>query len=161
MIHLPKNAACNLSSRIIKSKHRHISEYRNVILPKNFKAVLGDMGQSDNQERVAELRSLDLPETFNYLLGLRVRTMKMIDGYLMIDDENPVAGKVLVIWRNIREKNNASLGLLMSETLKINPSETDYAAIYINGDTTLENPHKKVLLTEKIFHDLMFDIQGL
>lgn len=44
-------------------------------------------------------------------------------------------------------------------TLGINPADTEYAAIYINGDTTLDDPHKKVLLTEQAFHELMFDVE--
>lgn len=33
--------------------------------------------------------------------------------------------------------------------------------IYINGDTTLDDPHKKILLTEQAFHGLMFDVKEL
>ena len=46
-------------------------------------------------------------------------------------------------------------------TLRINPANTEYAAIYINGDTTLEDPHKKILLTEQAFHGFMFDVKEL
>ena len=109
----------------------------------------------------AEPRTIDLPETFNYLLGLRVRTMQMRDGFLVIEGENPAAETVLVIWRNVTETDNAALEQFVTETLRINPADTEYAAIYINGDTTLDDPHKKILLTEQVFHDLMFDVRGL
>ncbi|MDH4201376.1 MAG: DNA methyltransferase [Phycisphaerae bacterium] len=109
----------------------------------------------------AEPKQIDLPETFNYLLGLRVREVKMRDGFLTIEGENPVGETVLVIWRNVTEKDNAALEQFVTETLRINTADTEYHAIYINGDTTLNDPHKKILLTEEIFHNLMFDIKQL
>jgi adenine-specific DNA-methyltransferase len=109
----------------------------------------------------AEPHPVDLPETFNYLLGLRVRTMQMRDGFLVIEGENPAAETVLVIWRNVHEKDNAALEAFVTGTLRINPADTEYAAIYINGDTTLDDPHKKILLTEQVFHGLMFDVKEL
>jgi adenine-specific DNA-methyltransferase len=109
----------------------------------------------------AEPHPVDLPETFNYLLGLRVRTMQMRDGFLVIEGENPAAETVLVIWRNVHEKDNAALEAFVTGTLRINPADTEYAAIYINGDTTLDDPHKKILLTEQAFHGLMFDVKEL
>ena len=109
----------------------------------------------------AEPRLIDLPETFNYLLGLRVRTTQMRDGFLVIKGENPTAETVLVIWRNVQEKDNAALETFITGTLGINPAETEYAAIYINGDTTLDDPHGKILLTEQVFYELMFDVREL
>lgn len=109
----------------------------------------------------AEPHPVDLPETFNYLLGLRVRTMQMRDGFLVIGGESPAAETVLVIWRNVHEKDNAALEAFVTGTLRINPADTEYAAIYINGDTTLDDPHKKILLTEQVFHELMFDVKEL
>ncbi|MCK4505137.1 MAG: site-specific DNA-methyltransferase [Candidatus Aegiribacteria sp.] len=109
----------------------------------------------------AEPTIIDLPETFNYLLGLRVRTIQMMDGFLVIEGENPAAESVLVIWRNVHEKDNAALEAFVNGTLGIDPADTEYSAIYINGDTTLNDPHKKILLTEQVFHGLMFDVQKL
>lgn len=109
----------------------------------------------------AEPKKIDLPETFNYLLGLRVREVKMRDGFLTIEGENPAGETVLVIWRNVAEKDNAALEQFVTETLRINTADTEYHAIYINGDTTLNDPHKKILLTEEIFHNLMFDVKQL
>lgn len=40
--------------------------------------------------------------------------------------------------------------------LHVNSADTKYAAIYISGDTSLEDPHKKILLIEQVFHELMF-----
>jgi len=115
----------------------------------------------NRQTGEAEPTPIDLPETFNYLLGLRVRSMQMRDGFLVIEGENPAAETVRVIWRNVKEKNNTALEKFVTKTLRINTSDTEYAAIYINGDTTLDDPHKKILLIEKAFHELMFDVEGL
>jgi len=109
----------------------------------------------------AEPKPIDLPETFNYLLGLRVREMMMRDGFLTIEGENPAGETVLVIWRNVQEKDNAALDAFVTGTLRINTADTEYKAIYINGDTTLNDPHKKIMLTEEVFHNLMFDVTAL
>ena len=115
----------------------------------------------NRQTGKAEPKQIDLPETFNYLLGLRVREVKMRDGFLTIEGENPAGETVLIIWRNVAEKDNAALEQFVTETLRINTADTEYHAIYINGDTTLNDPHKKILLTEEIFHNLMFDVKQL
>lgn len=113
----------------------------------------------DTMQSTASL--VDLPETFNYLLGLRVRTMQMKEGTLVIEGENPSGETVLVIWRNVDEMDNKKLKEFVEKKLRINTADTEYAAIYINGDTTLNDPHKKILLTEQVFHDLMFDVEDV
>ena len=40
-------------------------------------------------------------------------------------------------------------------------SDCEYAAIYINGDTMLDDPHKRILLTEQVFGELISDMRGL
>ncbi|GAB6060837.1 hypothetical protein [Desulfonatronum parangueonense] len=49
----------------------------------------------------------------------------------------------------------------LTGTLRIKPADTEYAAIYINGDTTLDDSHNKILLTEQAFLGLMFDVKEL
>ncbi|MEX0718156.1 MAG: DNA methyltransferase [Planctomycetaceae bacterium] len=115
----------------------------------------------DRETGEAEPTPIDLPETFNYLLGLRVRTMRRREGFLVIEGENPAKEMVLVIWRNVEEKDNAALERFVTETLAVDPAETEYAAIYVNGDNTLDDPHHKILLTEQVFHELMFDVRTL
>ena len=80
---------------------------------------------------------------------------------MVIEGENPAGETVLVIWRNVEAMDNAKLNAFVSKTLRINTADTEYAAIYINGDTTLNDPHKKILLTEQVFHDLMFDVEDV
>ena len=115
----------------------------------------------DRESGEAKPTKVDLPETFNYLLGLKVRTMQMKEETLVIEGENPAAETVLVIWRNVESMDNKKLDKFVSKTLRINTADTEYAAIYINGDTTLNDPHKKILLTEQVFHDLMFDVEDV
>ncbi|RLC11682.1 MAG: hypothetical protein DRI57_18590 [Deltaproteobacteria bacterium] len=105
----------------------------------------------------AEPRKIDLPETFNYLLGLFVNKIRKKDDFLTIDGKNPAGESVLVIWRNVKEKDNAALEKFVTKTLQINTADTKYKAIYINGDTTLNDPHNFIMLTEEIFHNLMFE----
>ena len=115
----------------------------------------------DRESGEAKPTKVDLPETFNYLLGLKVRTMQMKEEALVIEGENPAGETVLVIWRNVEAMDNAKLDAFVSKTLRINTADTEYAAIYINGDTTLNDRHKKILLTEQVFHDLMFDVEDV
>ena len=115
----------------------------------------------DRESGEAKPTNVDLPETFNYLLGLQVRTMQMKEETLVIEGENPAAETVLVIWRNVEAMDNEKLETFVSKTLRVNTADTEYAAIYINGDTTLNDPHKKILLTEQVFHDLMFDVEDV
>lgn len=116
----------------------------------------------DRTSAEAVPKVIDLVETFNYLLGLCVREFKVDSGFLTIEAENPAGETVLVIWRKLSGDSdwaitdNAALASFLADNLRVNPADTEYAAIYINGDTTLEDPHKKILLTEQVFHELMF-----
>ncbi len=107
----------------------------------------------------AEPHLTDLPETFNYLIGLRVRKTRMQEGFLVIEGENSEKEPVLILWRNVKEKDNVALETFVKETLQIRMADTHYSAVYINGDTTLDDPNGKIRLTEEIFYTLMFDIE--
>ncbi len=107
----------------------------------------------------SEPRIMDLPETFNYLLGLRVRKTRMQDGFLVIGGDSPDNEPVLIIWRNVKEKDNTALEIFVKETLQISMADTHYSAVYINGDSTLDDPRGKIRLTEEIFYTLMFDTE--
>ena len=103
---------------------------------------------------------VDLVETFNYLIGLCVKHMDTIRGFKVVTGTNPQGEAVLVIWRKVKEKDNAALEAFMN-TMKYNPRDTDFARIYVNGDHTLEDPHSKVKMTEIEFKRLMFDVQDV
>lgn len=109
--------------------------------------------------------TVDLVETFNYLLGLRVKHMDTIRGYRVIEGYNPKDEKVLVIWRNTKEKSNEDLEKFFVKQ-KYNTLDMEYDLIYVNGDNNLENLKKeedtwKVRLIEEEFGRLMFDVQDV
>jgi len=101
---------------------------------------------------------IDLPETFNYLLGLEVQEIQKFDHILLIEGKNRAGETIKVLWRDLNNVNNEQLKEFLRRQ-NINPAETEFRAIYINGDTTLEDPHNKVRLIEETFHTLMFDVQ--
>lgn len=101
---------------------------------------------------------VDLVETFNYLLGLRVKHIDSIRGFMIVTGTNPQEESVLVIWRKVKELDNAALEAFMDKQ-GYNPRDTEFDRIYVNGDHTLEDPHSKVKMTEIEFKRLMFDVQ--
>lgn len=104
--------------------------------------------------------TIDLVETFNYLIWLKVHRqcraegMKIIE-WSTIDDQN-----VLVIRRNLDEVSNEKLNDFYKARY-IDPKDAEFATIYVNGDTMLENlrneeDHWKVIMIEEVFLDKMF-----
>lgn len=104
--------------------------------------------------------TVDLVETFNYLIGLTVKTMDVIRGFKIVTGTNPKGETVLVVWRNLKEKDNASLEEFLDKQ-GYNPRDTEYEHIYVNGDHTLEDPQSKVKMTEIEFKRLMFDVKDV
>jgi adenine-specific DNA-methyltransferase len=113
--------------------------------------------------------NVDLVETFNWLLGLKVDSIKELDGFIRVEGYKRTGGRTrtLIIWRKLSgdpiEDNNAleeHLGLRKGKrrlSLGINPADTDFDFIYVNGSHTLNDPHNKVHLIEETFQRLMFD----
>ncbi|MCE1187632.1 MAG: site-specific DNA-methyltransferase [Ignavibacteria bacterium] len=104
---------------------------------------------------------VDLVETFNYLLGLVVNTIDELDGFRVITGELLNSEKILVIWRNTREKNNEDLNSFFSR-IRVNIKDSEFDRIYVNGDNFLENmkigeEKWKVVLIEEEFKKLMFE----
>ncbi len=109
--------------------------------------------------------AVDLIETFNYLLGLRVQRVETVCGFRVVKGTNPEGEKVLVIWRNTREKSNGDLDQFFSGQ-GYNTRDREFDIIYTNGDNNLENlrhPDEtwKVRLVEESFQRLMFDVQDV
>jgi adenine-specific DNA-methyltransferase len=103
---------------------------------------------------------VDLVETFNYLIGLRVHTVRKVDGVVLVEGQTQQSKKVLVIWRNINELDNDKLKAFFTEHFVEQQREFDI--IYVNGDNTLANIRPKgatwqVHLIEKEFHFRMFE----
>lgn len=82
-----------------------------------------------------EARKVDLVETFNYLIGLRV---KHIDaqperGFVTVTGTLPGGEKTLVLWRDCEVLDYEGLNKLCDK-LAINPKDSEFEVVYINGD---------------------------
>ncbi len=109
--------------------------------------------------------NVDLVETFNYLIGLSVQTMDSIRGFRVLSGTAPRGERVLVIWRNTREQNNADLDEFFRKQ-GYNTRDQEFDVIYVNGDNNLENLRRedqtwKVRLIEEDFKRLMFDVEDV
>ncbi|HHX2511020.1 TPA: site-specific DNA-methyltransferase [Neisseria subflava] len=114
-----------------------------------------------------ERMDIDLVETFNYLLGLRVHAVKdriEKDGYLAVEGTLPDGETALVLWRDCEKVGYEGLDALLPH-LKINPQDSEYDTVYINGDhniaTVWENENGvsgrlKIRQIESEFMALMF-----
>lgn len=82
-----------------------------------------------------EKKRIDLVETFNYLLGLRVSNldMQIEAGFTAVTGYLPSGEKTLVLWRDVDKVDYASLNRLC-EKLAINPADSEFDVVYINGD---------------------------
>lgn len=82
-----------------------------------------------------EERSIDLVETFNYLIGLRVKhiDMQREQGFVTVTGWLPTGEKTLVLWRDVERVNYETLNRLC-EKLAINPADSEFEVVYINGD---------------------------
>jgi adenine-specific DNA-methyltransferase len=134
--------------------------------PFNYKLLIGTGS-------VGETRAVnvDLVETFNWLLGLRVRHMDHIRGFRVIVGMNPEDEKVLIIWRNIKEKSNEDLDDFFRRQ-QYNTMDMEFDVIYVNGDNNLMNlpiagaegdaePRYKVRMIEEEFKRLMFEVKDV
>jgi adenine-specific DNA-methyltransferase len=87
-----------------------------------------------------EPRKVDLVETFNYLVGLRVDKIdaRLDRGYLLVEGKLPGNERTLVIWRDCEHVGHDDLKGIC-DRLNINPLDTEYGVIYINGDHNIPN----------------------
>lgn len=109
--------------------------------------------------------TVDLVETFNYLLGLHVKRIQKIGAYKTVEGTTNKGDKVLVIWRNLEETDNADLERFVNKA-GFNILDGEFDTIYVNGDNNLANFRKdednwKVLLTEEVFFTEMFDVKNI
>ena len=82
-----------------------------------------------------EERTIDLVETFNYLIGLRVKhiDMQLGLGFVSVTGFLPSGEKALVLWRDAEKLDYEKLNRLC-EKLAINPADSEFEVVYINGD---------------------------
>lgn len=119
-----------------------------------------------------EERPIDLVETFNYLIGLKVKhiDMQIDQGFVLVVGWLPNGELTLVLWRDVERVDYEALNRLCDK-LAINPADSEYAVVYINGDhnipavfTSLENEggitrSLKIRQIEPEFLNRMFDVE--
>ena len=111
-----------------------------------------------------KLTKVDLVETFNYLIGLHVKTIKLIKGIKVITGVLRNGEEVLILWRNTEEVSNEQLEDFYTE--EYNNSDVRFDRIYVNGDNQLENlklakDKWKVVLIEEEFKRIMFEVNDI
>lgn len=103
--------------------------------------------------------TVDLVETFNWLLGLKVKHIDAVKGFLTVTGEKRAGGRTLILWRTLSSdpvSDNVAFDKFLTK-LAVNPADTEYDFIYVNGSHTLNDPCNKVHLIEETFQRLMFD----
>ncbi len=107
--------------------------------------------------------AVDLVETFNWLLGLQVKHIDTQRGFLNVTGELRAGGRTLIIWRSLSDDQKADNKALEKylARLAINPADTEFDFIYVNGSHTLPDPHNKIHLIEETFQRRMFADQGV
>lgn len=82
-----------------------------------------------------EVKEIDLVETFNYLLGLKVKLvdMQLDKGFATVTGFLPSGEKTLILWRDTEKVDYERLNQLCSK-LAINPADSEFDVVYINGD---------------------------
>lgn len=82
-----------------------------------------------------EAKTIDLVETFNYLIGLRVSEIndKRENGLVMVQGINTSSEKTLVIWRDCEKYDYDKLNRYL-DSRDINPQDSEFEVVYINGD---------------------------
>ena len=102
---------------------------------------------------------VDLVETFNWLIGLKVKHIDHQKGFVTVTGDKRSGERCLIIWRILSGdpiEDNVVLENYLSR-VGVNPADTEYAFIYVNGSHTLTDPHNKIHLTEEEFQRRMFE----
>lgn len=121
-----------------------------------------------------ERRKIDLVETFNYLIGLTVKSIdiQMKKGFVTVEGTLPTGERTLVLWRDCDQIDYEKLARLCDK-LAINPSDSEYEVVYINGDHNIpsvvtsgdaEGEITKVLKLRQIepaFLEAMFNVSDV
>ncbi|TGZ98569.1 DNA methyltransferase [Rodentibacter pneumotropicus] len=82
-----------------------------------------------------EAKNIDLVETFNYLIGLRVSEIndKRENGLVTVQGTNTSGEKTLIIWRDCEKYDYDKLNHYL-DSRDINPQDSEFDVVYINGD---------------------------
>jgi adenine-specific DNA-methyltransferase len=78
---------------------------------------------------------VDLVETFNYLIGLTVKTVdiQLKQGFVAVEGTLPTGERTLVLWRDCEKLDYEGLAKVCDK-LAINPADSEYDVVYLNGD---------------------------
>jgi adenine-specific DNA-methyltransferase len=131
-----------------------LAEFRD---PFAYKLAIATSSAGETKET-----TVDLVETFNWLLGLKVKHIDTAKGFLTVTGEKRAGGRCLILWRTLTaapKADNAALEKFLTK-LAVNPADTEFEFIYVNGPHTLNDPHNKVHLIEETFQRLMFDTKN-
>nr|WP_247713605.1 site-specific DNA-methyltransferase [Qipengyuania sphaerica] len=118
-----------------------------------------------------ERRKVDMVETFNYLIGLTVKTIdiQLKQGFTAVEGTLPTGERTLVLWRDCEKIGYEELTKLCDK-LAINPSDSEYEFVYINGDHNIPSvvqsseeeggteKRLKLRQIEPTFLEAMFDV---
>ena len=101
----------------------------------------------------------DLPETFNFLIGLRVKSRRRIDGVLTIAGKDDRGRSCLILWRNLDEMDYLTLDAWFEDNRAQFADSLD--VIFVNGEQTLnalQRPGETWIAQsiESTFHERMF-----
>lgn len=82
-----------------------------------------------------EAKNIDLMDTFNYLIGLRVSEIndKRENGLVTVQGTNTSGEKTLIIWRDCEKYDYDKLNHYL-DSRDINPQDSEFDVVYINGD---------------------------
>ena len=116
-----------------------------------------------------EWQKVDLVETFNYLIGakvIHVDDKRAEQGFVAIECRLPNQSedeKTLIFWRDCERVDYDGLQTQF-DRLGINPADSEYSQVYVNGDHTLEtvwdgeqSGSLKIISIEDAFLSLMFE----
>ena len=114
-------------------------------------------------------QKVDLVETFNYLIGANIISVddkRDEQGFVTIECRLPNQSadeKTLIFWRDCERVGYDSLQKQF-DRLGINPADSEYSQVYVNGDHTLEtvwdgeqSGSLKIISIEDAFLSLMFE----
>ena len=114
-------------------------------------------------------QKVDLVETFNYLIGAKVISVddkRSEQGFVAVECRLPnqhADEKTLIFWRDCERVGYDGLQKQF-DRLGINPADSEYSQVYVNGDHTLEtvwdgeqSGSLKIISIEDAFLSLMFE----
>jgi len=125
----------------------------NFASPFNYKLKIATSSVGETKNTI-----IDLVETFNYLLGLVVKRMEMLKGFLVVEGQNLKKERILIIWRDGQSSDELNE---FFNKMDWSVYDREFDTIYVNGDNNLDNlrkdeDHFKVRLIEQEFKALMF-----